>query len=360
MNILLPSELMAESETLEYHVEHLLPVRSLVTLWAPSGIGKTFVMLDLALHVAAGKPWHDHPVQQSPVLYVVGEGFAGMRSRVAAWCAEHEVEPSWLDPWIGFRRIPFDVASADTCNEVRAELASKRLAPGLVILDTLSANAAPGFDESKTADMKLLLDGARALRDDFACSVILVHHTGHDQSRERGSSDLRAAMDVSLSLKTTGGDMRLLTIEKARDFAAPDPIKLALRERHGARVIERLSSLEEGLKPAQRAVLLVLAEVGQGEPVKASDWQRSAGYAAGHFYRLREELLKLKLILNVPKKGYALTEGGAAVVAESQAADLLTHSHSALIGQNESGIHSLSSPPPTRGEYESDSGALAA
>ncbi|WP_309671063.1 AAA family ATPase [Gemmatimonas sp.] len=98
MNILLPSELMAETDTLEYHVHQVLPVCSLITLWAPSGIGKTFVMLDLALHVAAGKPWHGLAVQQAPVLYVVGEGFAGMRSRVAAWCAEHDtlIRPGWI------------------------------------------------------------------------------------------------------------------------------------------------------------------------------------------------------------------------------------------------------------------------
>jgi hypothetical protein len=360
MNILSPSELAGVSDPLEFHVDSLLPVRSLVTLWAPSGVGKTFLMLDLSMHIAAGRPWQGRAVKQGAVLYVVGEGFSGMHLRVHAWCQEHGIEAADLDGAIGFRRVPFAVESTEACDEVRAELVDKRLAPAVIVLDTLSSNASPGFDESKTADMKLLLDGARSLRDEYNCTVVLVHHTGHDQSRERGSSDLRAAMDVSLSLKSTSGDARTLTIEKARDFSAPDPIPLALRERHGARIIDRMEARDEGLKPAQRAVLRVLAEEGQGEAVRAADWKRASGYAEGHFYRLREELEKLKLILNVPKKGYVLTEGGLAVVTQLHAAEELSHSHSTLIRQNESGIHSLSSPLSIRGEWESDGSDRAA
>lgn len=362
MNILTPSELAETDDDMSYHVRGLLPMHALATLWAPSGIGKTFVMLDLSLHIAAGMPWHGYEVTRGAVLYCVGEGFAGMHARVHAWCTEHHVDPRDLDAWIGFRRVPFDITDAEMHRTVREELESKQLTPSLVVLDTLSANAPSGFDESKTAAMKMLLDGARAMRDDFGCSVLFIHHTGWDETRERGSSDLRAAMDVSLSLKAIAGDVRELRVEKARDFTIPDPFRLVLRTRHGARVVEPMRANDEELTPSQRAILLVLAEQGQGDPVKATAWERATGYEGSTFYRVRGQLEKLKLILK-SAKGYVLTEGGKSLVDSMLAASLLEslpHSHVTPMHSHESGDSLLPIPLSTKGECGSNPTQAAA
>lgn len=330
--ILYPSELLAEQEPIPFLVDRLLPERALAMLWAPSGIGKTFVCLDFCLHIAAGREWQGREVARGGVLYVVGEGFAGMPQRVGAWCTEYGVEPSSLDGWIGFRRVQLDVSDDEVRAAVRDEMNARDLRPSLVVLDTLSANAPVGFDESKTAAMKLLLDGARALRDEHGCTVLLIHHTGWDESRERGSSDLRGAMDVSLSLRSTGEEYRELRIEKARDFAPPDPIRLALRERHGARIVEAVRGAAPNTLSGNALVALrALAEGGQGDPLRASDWERachsvSTGkpMSTGGFYRAREDLVKQALVVKDARKGYVLSIGGQAVVESMMNAEECT------------------------------------
>ncbi len=54
-----------------------------------SNAGKTFWTTDLALHVAAGKPWNGRRVEQGGVIYCALEGGIGFRNRVVAWRNHH-------------------------------------------------------------------------------------------------------------------------------------------------------------------------------------------------------------------------------------------------------------------------------
>ena|SRR5438094_10643868 len=47
-----------------------------------SGCGKSFLVLDLAFHVATGRPWLARDVSQDAVIYVCAEGQAGIKQRV--------------------------------------------------------------------------------------------------------------------------------------------------------------------------------------------------------------------------------------------------------------------------------------
>ena len=39
-----------------------------------SAVGKTFLLLDLALHIASGRPWNGRAVDKGRVLYIAAEG----------------------------------------------------------------------------------------------------------------------------------------------------------------------------------------------------------------------------------------------------------------------------------------------
>ncbi len=58
----------------EQLVEDFFEKRALGVLFGPSGQGKTFVALDLALSIAAGKQWAGRKTSQCPVVYLNGEG----------------------------------------------------------------------------------------------------------------------------------------------------------------------------------------------------------------------------------------------------------------------------------------------
>jgi AAA domain/Bifunctional DNA primase/polymerase, N-terminal len=236
--VLRVSELMQEPPTIPYLVHELLPEQALGVLWAEAGVGKTFVTLDIALHVALGRPWQGRATTQTRVLWVVGEGFLGMRARVAAWCAEHQTDPQELEDWLVMRRVSWDITSQAARYEVALELDALAFQPHLVVIDTLSSNGAPGTDDSSTSDMKALMDAARLLRDNAPATVLFTHHTGlADKSRMRGSSDLIGAVDVSLHLQAHGQGRLTLAVAKARDFARPEPLALVLVPEHGAQVV---------------------------------------------------------------------------------------------------------------------------
>ena len=64
-----------------------------MTLYGPSGVGKSFVALDYALCTATGRSYLGrYESLLGPVLYIAGEGVSGLRNRVKAWLAHHEVE----------------------------------------------------------------------------------------------------------------------------------------------------------------------------------------------------------------------------------------------------------------------------
>src|SRR5688572_19011703 len=58
---------------------------ALTVVFGPSGVGKSFLALDMALAVATGTDWQGHSVTQGHAVYIAAEGVRGIRKRVAAW-----------------------------------------------------------------------------------------------------------------------------------------------------------------------------------------------------------------------------------------------------------------------------------
>jgi DNA-binding transcriptional ArsR family regulator len=82
--------------------------------------------------------------------------------------------------------------------------------PTLVIVDTL-ARCFVG-DENSTKDMGEFIQGIDTIKRKTEATVLVVHHTGKDSSREaRGSSALLAAADTMI--KASDGDMGLVFIK---------------------------------------------------------------------------------------------------------------------------------------------------
>ncbi len=319
------SELMQGPATIPYLVDHLLPEDGLGVLWAAAGVGKTFTALDLALHVATGKAWQGRAVKQCAVLYAVGEGFQGMRARVWAWCVEHQIQPDQLEDSFNTRRVSWDITSQAARYDVALELSELAVTPRLVVIDTLSSNAPSGFDDNSTKDMKALMDAARTLRDTGPATVLFTHHTGHETSRMRGSTDAIGAVDVSLHLKITSGKGRELVVAKARDFEAPPPIPLQLVPIHGAQVVRGgesvdLSALQA--PPSLTDILRTLADAGR--PLKTTEWQRESGKAGSQFYALRKQAVEQHLVMETPA-GTVLSDAGLLTI-ESTKPKLLHYS----------------------------------
>ena len=102
--ILTVAELLNQASP-EWLINGILPERALGVLYGPPDSYKSFVALDIALHVANGKPWHGRPVRQGNVLYVLGEGSTAFGRRVRAWLLRHDSSPDALND-VGFLPAP--------------------------------------------------------------------------------------------------------------------------------------------------------------------------------------------------------------------------------------------------------------
>ena len=193
-------------------------------LFGPSGHGKTFVVLDMALAVGTGGMWNGYQCELGIVLYSAGEGHAGLGRRIKAW-STHNGHPDLSNVNVSASVVPFD---AEGIGAVIAEARKLEVRAGpvaLIVVDTLARHIVG--DENSTRDMGDFVRGVDGLRDAFPGSTaIIVHHTGNNAEnafRSRGSSALKAAMDFEI--RCSDGQ---LTFTKAKDAEALPPVDFKL------------------------------------------------------------------------------------------------------------------------------------
>jgi hypothetical protein len=91
------------------------------------------------------------------------------------------------------------------------------------VIDTVARNFGDG-DENSTEDMgKFIMNLDAYIRVPFGCNVMLVHHSGHNMDRARGSSALKAALDAEYSVSNEDG-LITLTATKMKDAEHPSDI----------------------------------------------------------------------------------------------------------------------------------------
>jgi len=311
IELLTYERLVEGGEEITYIVDRLIPEKSLGHLYAPSGVGKSLVALAAAHSIASGRPFLGLRTQQGRVVYIAGEGGPGLGQRATAWCLHEGVESP------GEVRYVTHPVRADTVAEVTELLEEVHRAfgaPKLLIIDTLQANASPGFDENDARDMNLLVAGARRLILETGCSVLLVHHTGWLQTRERGSTVLRAACDYVLKLERMGRRTVKLCVDKGRDFDDSLDLMIELVP-SGKSLVPVLSNRPATLSDAQLGLLRVLQESSQA--LKAKDWLARSAMGRTTFYDLKAKLLADELVAQNEREAFYPTPKGQRLVALS-------------------------------------------
>jgi hypothetical protein len=209
----------------QYLVKGWIDRGTLSVVYGESNVGKTFLALDVAFHVAAGIDWHGARVASADktaggALYIAGEGGRGINNRIEALRHERGDLMTLAEARGYFALLP---VCLDLCGDgdgaALVEMLQSLLEkpPALIVVDTL-ARAIGGGDENSGQDMGALIRNVDAIREATGAHVMLIHHSGKDTTRgARGHSSLRAAADTEIELRRSG-DMVEAETKKQRDI----------------------------------------------------------------------------------------------------------------------------------------------
>jgi len=213
----------AQPAPISWLVKRWLQDKALIMVHGPSGGGKTFVVLDWCLRMAAGvQEWAGNRVRTGTVVYLAGEGHHGLRGRVAAWKVHNMAGP--LSMWLS--RDGCDLNTPQGYMRVVDNIRALPKRPSLIVVDTLHRFLLG--DENSAQDAKTMLDACGALMGEFGCSVLLVHHTGvseEAQHRARGSSAWRGALDIEISIVPGKEGLPMQIVQrKSKDAELAEPV----------------------------------------------------------------------------------------------------------------------------------------
>lgn len=186
--------------------------------------GKSMVAIDWALHIATDKEWNGHKVHGGPVVYISGEGFAGLTNRFAAWGIEHG-EPGrgrvrWTQNAVAFLQL-------DSVAKLLAEIDAGDI-PVLIVIDTV-ATAMLGGDDKNSVDAARFMDVCKQLVKRYDCTVLVVHHSGHaDKGRAKGAIEFKAGMDNEYGVVKADGGSRLVNT-KMKESSKNPPVGFDLK-----------------------------------------------------------------------------------------------------------------------------------
>lgn len=215
-------------------IEGLLEDHTFAVCFGSPAAGKTFLTLDMALCIATGTEFHGHAVKQGSVFYIAGEGHNGFARRAAAWSKANQTP---------LKGVPFFKSSRSVIltedDEVQkmlhtvTKMAETYGKPSLIVIDTL-ARSMGAADENSTKDMGAAIRAIDDIADEYDCTVLAVHHTGHSSNakdRARGSSALLGAVDAEFKVERWFSEEDIPKIEvkftKMKDAMMPEPMNFA-------------------------------------------------------------------------------------------------------------------------------------
>lgn len=243
---------MLSMPPIEWLVPGLLQVGATAQIVGPSTAGKSLWTLQTCIDMTlAGKT----------VVYCALEGKNGFNGRLRAQMVERDVDQ--LGP-LYFYDLRVLLQHEKTVDALRDTV--EAIGADIVVLDTL-VRAAPGVKENDAGEMQQLIEQAETLKYGHDVSVWLVHHSGHDQSRGRGSSAVPAAMDNTVFIfpdgSNDGKEGRELIVkvfsDKIKDGRQADTLRLRRHE-------HRVGTLRDGMP--WTSVVFKEADPGDGTKVE--------------------------------------------------------------------------------------------
>lgn len=264
----------------DYLIDPLIERDSLVVLFGAPKSGKSLIALDMGLSLSTTDDantgldvewdigeWYGlkSPTGSSPVIYVCGEGWRGIKRREMAWRKGHPSRGEALFYVSQTAANLTDLGGAQAVIEGIESVIGIE-SPVLIIIDTLARNFG-GQDENSTQAMNLFVANLDLIRSTFkGATVLVVHHTGHGNGdRGRGSSVLRGALDTEIKVEKLG-EVVTMSVVSQKDGEPTPPKHFRLKR-------ETIATDSQGL--AVTSVRLDEDKDHTVEPIGMGDNQRA-------------------------------------------------------------------------------------
>jgi hypothetical protein len=215
-------------------VQDMFEYEKMSVVYGESNCGKTFFILDLALHVALGREWRNKRVEQGGVIYVALEGTSGISNRIEAFKRENDLQGESIP--LAVVPTPIDFMNPDGNIDEFIDIINNQIKGdagniSLIIIDTL-ARALMGGDENSGQDMGLLVGHSDKIRAATGAHTCFIHHSGKDSAKgARGHSSLRAAVDTEIEIhREKDANHSSIKVVKQRDMEAIDDMYFSLKQ----------------------------------------------------------------------------------------------------------------------------------
>ena len=241
-----------------WDVENMLSKGMLAVAVGDPASKKTYSLLDLCICVSLGTPWIGYPTKQGPVLVIDEEsGERRLNQRLGDIMRAHSADentPLYFVTLAGF----------NLRNEEDLEMLEKLIKETqseMVLIDSM-VDVMPGADENSVKDMQPLFTGLRGVIERTQTTIVMIHHFNKN-GRYRGSSALKGAVDVLMTVKSENGkDIVNFEMEKNRDG---EPIKFSAQahfEKDRFWLTEIAAKNSPTISPTQRKVLEYFSKNG--------------------------------------------------------------------------------------------------
>lgn len=250
------SELTRDVSPPNWLIKRYFEKDTITLIYGDSGAYKSFLAIDIGLHVAIGTDWLKHRTSQGPVFYIAGEGHGGIKRRLRAFKDHYKVKG----------QVPFYVSKhaiqiheANSTKQIIKDIKATAANPEAVIIDTLATSFGSG-DENSTKDMNTFLNHVQTIRKALGCTVLIVHHTGHQaKERPRGAYALMAGVDSFYGVEKT--EEGLTCLRSPRKMKDGEPVGDTWFKTKGVTI-----GVDEDKEPVTSLILEYLPDYR--EPVK--------------------------------------------------------------------------------------------
>ena len=206
---------------------------------------KSYALLDVCISIATGRPAFGHLEipNPGPVVFINEEsGRAALHRRLDALCRGRAIDPEELRGRLYLAanaRIKLDDAGdpdgATVGWQTHLLELGRELRPRLFVFDPLARMKGAARDENAQNAMAGVVEFLRDLREETGAGVLFVHHTGHQGSNMRGSSDLESVWESRLSWNRDGQSPLIELAAEHREVEASEPLQYRIGWDHDTR-----------------------------------------------------------------------------------------------------------------------------